>query len=103
MVSGKLPGVLPITLGYIKSDRYTGAQMATHTQPNTAVDPGRPSWLTPAAFPFESHFVDVDGTKIHYIDEGSGPALLFVSAGFWSFMFRDVILRLRSNFRCIAP
>jgi pimeloyl-ACP methyl ester carboxylesterase len=42
------------------------------------------------------------GTPIHYLDEGSGPALLLVSAGQWSFMFRDVILRLRGQFRCLT-
>ena len=76
--------------------------MAVHQRPNVVAGRGRPGWLTRETFPFESHFVDVNGTAIHYVDEGSGPALLFVSAGFWSFMFRDVILRLRSEFRCLS-
>jgi haloalkane dehalogenase len=46
--------------------------------------------------------VDVGGALVHYVDEGSGPTLLLVSAGQWSFMFRDLILRLRPNFRCVA-
>lgn len=62
----------------------------------------RPAWLPSTTFPFQSRFVSIKGKRIHYIDEGSGPALLFVSAGQWSFMFRDVILRLRGQFRCIA-
>ena len=62
----------------------------------------RPAWLPATTFPFQSRFVTIDGKRIHYIDEGSGPALLFVSAGQWSFMFRDVILRLRSQFRCLT-
>jgi pimeloyl-ACP methyl ester carboxylesterase len=64
--------------------------------------PGRPDWLPWSAFPFQSRFGDIDGQRIHYLDEGSGPALLFVSAGQWSFMFRDVIVRLRGKFRCLA-
>lgn len=28
--------------------------------------------------------------------------VLFVSAGQWSFMFRDVIARLRGRFRCLT-
>jgi pimeloyl-ACP methyl ester carboxylesterase len=64
--------------------------------------PGRPEWLPWSAFPFQSRFRDIDGKRIHYLDEGSGPALLFVSAGQWSFMFRDVIMRLRGRFRCLA-
>jgi haloalkane dehalogenase len=65
-------------------------------------DAGRPHWLPWSVFPFQNRFAEIDGRRIHYIDEGSGSALLFVSAGQWSFMFRDVILRLRSQFRCLA-
>jgi pimeloyl-ACP methyl ester carboxylesterase len=37
------------------------------------------------------------------MDEGSGPTLLFVVAGAaWSFVFRDLIGRLREEFRCVA-
>lgn len=53
-------------------------------------------------WPFESRFADVSGNRIHYIDEGAGPVLLFVHVGLWSFVWRDVITRLRSDFRCIA-
>jgi pimeloyl-ACP methyl ester carboxylesterase len=63
---------------------------------------GRPEWLPRSAFPFHSRFRDIDGRRIHYLDEGSGPALLFVSAGQWSFIFRDVIVRLRGRFRCLT-
>ena len=64
--------------------------------------PARPDWLPWSAFPFHSRFRDIEGKRIHYLDEGSGPALLFVSAGQWSFMFRDVIVRLRGQFRCLT-
>jgi len=67
-----------------------------------APEPGRPHWLPRSAYPFQIRFADADGTLIHYIDEGSGPALLMVSAGQWSMIFRDVILRLREQFRCLA-
>src|SRR5689334_23184220 len=68
-------------------------------------DPGGrdlPQWLPRSAFPFQIRFADIDGNRIHYVDEGSGPALLLVSAGQWSFMFRDVITRLRGRFRCLT-
>jgi len=73
-----------------------------NTAPSSGREPGRPRWLPRSAFPFQSRFADVDGKRIHYIDEGSGPALLLISAGQWSFMFRDVILRLRGQFRCVT-
>jgi haloalkane dehalogenase len=45
----------------------------------------------------------VNGHGLHYIDEGDGPPLLLLTGGVvWSFIFRDVITRLRSDFRCIA-
>jgi pimeloyl-ACP methyl ester carboxylesterase len=62
----------------------------------------RPAWLPQPAYPFQSRFVEIEAKRVHYIDEGAGPALLFVSAGQWSFIFRDVILRLRHQFRCLT-
>lgn len=63
----------------------------------------RPAWLPATEFPFASRFVELDGRRIHYLDEGSGPTLLFVHAGpAWSFVFRDLIVRLRGQFRCVA-
>ena len=70
--------------------------------PINAQEPGRPDWLPRSAYPFQIRFADAGGTMIHYIDEGSGPALLLVGAGQWSMIFRDVILRLRGEFRCLA-
>lgn len=65
--------------------------------------PERPSWLPQEKFPFESRFLELGGRRIHYVDEGTGPTLLFVHAGpAWSFIFRDVIVRLRDQHRCIA-
>ena len=34
--------------------------------------------------------------------EGAGAALLLVNVGEWSFIFRDVILRLRGSLRCVG-
>ncbi len=63
----------------------------------------RPAWLPRHQFPFTGRSVDLGGETVHYIDEGAGPALLFVHAGpAWSFIFRDVIAALRADFRCVA-
>lgn len=63
-----------------------------------------PSWINPELFPFSSRFVDIDGHRMHYIDEGEGPTILF-SHGTpeWSFGWRELIRGLCSQFRCIAP
>lgn len=63
----------------------------------------RPAWVDDELFPFESRFLDVDGHTVHYVDEGSGPTLLFLHGNpTWSFLFRDVIRALRPDFRCVA-
>lgn len=54
-------------------------------------------------FPFDSHFVDVGDTAMHFIDEGRGPVLLMVHGNpTWSFVYRHLVARLRQEFRCIA-
>lgn len=63
----------------------------------------RPAWLDDELFPFESRFVELDGSVVHYIDEGSGPILLMLHGNpVWSFVYRGVITALRKEFRCIA-
>jgi haloalkane dehalogenase len=64
---------------------------------------GRPAWVDSELFPFRSRFVDIDGHTVHYVDEGSGPTLLFLHGNpTWSFVYRNVIDRLRREFRCVA-
>ncbi len=61
-------------------------------------------WVPQSLFPFENRFVELDGHRIHYVDEGTGPVLLLLHGNpTWSFLYRDIILRLRNSFRCIAP
>jgi len=63
----------------------------------------RPAWVDDDLFPFASHFIEIDGHTVHYVDEGSGPTLLMLHGNpTWSFLFREVILLLRKDFRCIA-
>lgn len=49
-------------------------------------------------------FIDVNGTRIHYIDEGDGPETIVFSHGllFSGQMFRAQIAALKSRYRCIA-
>ena len=66
-------------------------------------DTARPSWVDEQLFPLESHFIGIDGHTVHYVDEGSGPTLLFLHGNpTWSFVYRDVIGALRDEFRCVA-
>jgi pimeloyl-ACP methyl ester carboxylesterase len=60
----------------------------------------RPEWLSWDSYPFAVQILP-DG-DVAYIDEGDGPLLLFVHVGMWSIVWRDVIVRLRDRYRCIA-
>lgn len=63
----------------------------------------RPDWIDDELFPFQSRFIDIDGCRVHYIDEGAGPTILFVHGNpTWSFLYRDIIGILKERFRCIA-
>ena len=62
----------------------------------------RPQWLPEHVWPFPTSTLNVDGSNIAVTDVGQGPVLLFVHTGFWSFIWRDVISRLASDFRCIC-
>ena len=63
----------------------------------------RPAWLDTRAYPFVSRAVDVDGVRVHYVDEGAGPTVLFVHGlPTWSFLWRHLIAGLRDRHRCVA-
>jgi len=70
---------------------------------SSAMAPARPDWLSPALYPFESRYLDVGGTRFHYVDEGRGPTVLFVhGAPMSSFMWRHQLGALRVSHRCVA-
>jgi haloalkane dehalogenase len=55
-------------------------------------------------FPFAPHYADIDGLRMHYVDEGAGePILLLHGEPTWSFLYRKMIPVLRARFRCVAP
>ncbi|HET7874037.1 MAG TPA: haloalkane dehalogenase [Methylomirabilota bacterium] len=55
-------------------------------------------------FPFAPHYLDLDGLRVHYVDEGQGgPVLMLHGEPTWSFLYRKMIARLRGRFRCVAP
>ena len=63
----------------------------------------RPDWFDEDLFPFESHTVEIDGSVVHYVDEGEGVPLLMLHGNpTWSFLYRKLISGLSGTFRCIA-
>ena len=56
-----------------------------------------------ADFPFESKYIEVHGSKIHYVDEGSGDPILFLHGNpTSSYLWRNIIPYLVPHGRCIA-
>lgn len=54
-------------------------------------------------YPFENKYLNLIEGKMHYIDEGEGPSILFVhGTPTWSFLYRDIIKELSKDYRCIA-
>lgn len=57
-----------------------------------------------SAFPYESKYLEVHGSKIHYIEEGSGDPILFLHGNPTSnYLWRNIIPYLKNQGRCIAP
>jgi haloalkane dehalogenase len=53
---------------------------------------------------FEPHYVEQDGLRMHYLDEGSGPAVLLLHGEpTWSYLYRTVFPELVPAARAIAP
>jgi len=54
-------------------------------------------------YPFESHFMDMNGFKYHYVDEGAGSPVIMVHGNpTWSFYYRQLIQILSPQYRAIA-
>lgn len=63
----------------------------------------QPTWLDRTEYPFTSRYFDINGQRMHYIDEGQGETLLFVhGTPSWSFEYRHLIKNLRAGNRCVA-
>jgi haloalkane dehalogenase len=55
-------------------------------------------------YPFEKHWLDLDGLRYHYLDEGSGEAVVAVHGNpTWSFYYRDLVRELRADYRVVVP
>lgn len=59
-----------------------------------------------AEYPFESHWLNLDGVRYHYLDEGppDAPALVMLHGNpTWSFYYRTLIAPLSQTWRVIVP
>jgi haloalkane dehalogenase len=55
-------------------------------------------------FDFAPHYLDQDGLRMHYIDEGAGETVLLLHGEpTWSYLYRKIIATLVPAARCLAP
>lgn len=62
----------------------------------------RPTWLPADVWPFQVRAMNSGHGRVSFTDAGQGPTLLFCHAGMWSFLWRDVIVELSRQYRCVA-
>ena len=61
-------------------------------------------FLALPGYTFEPHYAEIDGMRMHYLDEGHGdPILLLHGEPDWSYLYRKMIPILATAFRVIAP
>jgi haloalkane dehalogenase len=55
-----------------------------------------------AEFPFESKYLEIKGSEIHYIEEGEGDPILFLhGAPTSNYLWRNVVPHLSGQGRCL--
>jgi haloalkane dehalogenase len=56
-------------------------------------------------YPYEPHYAEVDGLRLHHLDEGSGPTVLcFHGEPSWSYLYRHMLDRLvETGHRVVCP
>lgn len=64
-------------------------------------------FLNLPGYPFQPHYVEVDGLRMHYIDEGPGngaPVLMLHGEPSWSYLYRKMIpVLVSAGLRAVAP
>ena len=54
-------------------------------------------------FPFKPHYIEINGARVHYVDEGSGETILCLHGEpTWSYLYRKMIPILAAGHRVIA-
>lgn len=74
------------------------------TAPSPTAPGGTPSEPISADYPFESRYLEVLGSRMHYVEMGQGdPILLLHGNPTWSYVWRNIMPHLAPLGRCIAP
>lgn len=71
--------------------------MTAYRTPDDRFD-GLPGWT------FEPHYLEQDGLRMHWVDEGTGePVLLLHGEPTWGYLYRKLIPPLAAGARVVAP
>ena len=55
-------------------------------------------------FPYKSNYIEVHGSRMHYVEEGTGDPVLFLHGNpTSSYVWRNIIPYVTPLARCIAP
>jgi haloalkane dehalogenase len=55
-------------------------------------------------YPFGGRTIDRPGGRLHFLDEGTGDSVVMLHGNpTWSFYYRNLVLALRDNYRCVVP
>lgn len=55
-------------------------------------------------YPFKSNYLNINGLRYHYLDEGAGEPLVMVHGNpTWSFYFRNLVNAFKDRYRVIVP
>ncbi|WP_299376865.1 haloalkane dehalogenase [uncultured Tateyamaria sp.] len=89
----------------LKISRRTALQGTVAAVASVMALPALAEGFTPSAdMPFEKKFVDVNGSKMAYVDEGNGPVVLFLHGNpTSSYLWRNILPFVTDTHRAIAP
>ena len=79
---------------------------AASQQTGTTLESSRRGRLCKPLYPFTSHWLDIDGVRMHYLDEGprdAPPIVMCHGNPTWSFYYRTLIPALSRSYRVIVP
>ena len=55
-------------------------------------------------YPFDRHWLDLEGIRLHFLDEGDGEPVVAVHGNpTWSFYYRELVKGLRDTHRVVVP
>lgn len=55
-------------------------------------------------YDFTHHSADVNGFRLHYLDEGRGQTVVMLHGNpNWSYYYRNLVVALRDKYRCLVP